>query len=94
MGRKSAAVSAVLLAVVTVAVAEAALVAILVLFSSVLKVDLRIELGSFGAMYSTGANRGPVVDLYAPAGVVAVLFTTGSGLATAMWTFRRWRPSA
>lgn len=93
MRRTWPAVSAALLALATIAVAEASLVAVLVVFSSVLKIDLRIELGPFGAMYSSGPYAGPVVALYGPAVVAAILFTAASGLATATWTFRRWRPA-
>ena len=93
MGRKSAAISVLLLAFVTVAVAEAALVGLLVVFCYILKIDLRIGVGSFGAMYSSGFYTGPVVELYGPTAIAAFLFTAASGLATAMWTFRRWRPA-
>jgi hypothetical protein len=93
MGRKRAAVSALLLALVTIAVAEAALGVLLVVFCYILKIDLSLDLGTFGAMYSPGSYSGPVVELYGPAAVAAFLFTAAFGLATAMWTFRRWRPA-
>jgi hypothetical protein len=91
--RKRAALSAVLLALVTIAVAEAPLVALLIVFSYVLKIDLSIELGPFGAMYSSGPYAGPVVQIFGPAALAAMLFTAASGLATATWTFRHWRPA-
>ncbi len=93
MRRKRAILSAVLLALVTIAVAEAALVALLVVFSYVLKIDLSVELGSFGAAYASGQESGPLVKLYGPAAVAAVLFTAACGFAGATWTFRRWRPA-
>lgn len=93
MRRKRTALSAALLALATIAVAEAALLAVLVVFSYILKIDLTIELGPFGAVYSSGPNAGPVVWLYTPAVVAAVIVSAASGLASATWTFRRWRPA-
>lgn len=87
------AISALLLAFATIAVAEVALIAVLVVFSYVLRIDLQIEVGPFGAMYSSGPFAGPVVDLYGPAALAAVLFAAACGLATATWTFRHWRPA-
>jgi hypothetical protein len=91
--RLVAVISALLLATVTIAVAEAALVALLVVFSYVLKIGLRLDLGFAGAAYSSSPFAGPVVQLYGPAAIAAILGTGLSGLATATWTFRRWRPT-
>jgi hypothetical protein len=91
MRRLWPALSALLLALITIAVAEAALVAVLVVFSYVLKIDLRLEVGTIGAVYSSGPYAGPIVQVFGPAAVAAVLFTATSGLATATWTVRHWR---
>jgi hypothetical protein len=80
----------VLLALMTIAIAEAALAAVLVVFSYVLKIDLSVGLGLLGAVYSSGPNAGPIVQIFGPAVVGAVLFTAACGLATATWTFRHW----
>jgi hypothetical protein len=81
-----------LLSLVTIAVAEAALVALLVGFSYVLKIRLILEVGTIGAGFSSGPFAGPMVTLYAPTAVAAVLSTAVSGLVGATWTFRHWRP--
>jgi hypothetical protein len=90
--RASAAVSSLLLAIVTVAIAEAALVALLVLFSYVLRLDLTIDLGSARLFFEPDPRAGPVVELYGPALVGSFLFCGACGLGAATRTFRRWRP--
>jgi hypothetical protein len=82
-----------LLALVTVAIAEAALAALLVLFSYVLRLDLTIDLGSARLFFESDPRAGPVVELYGPASVGSFLFFAVCGLGAAARTFRRWRPT-
>jgi hypothetical protein len=91
--RASAAISAVLLALVTVAIAEASLAALLALFSYVLKLQLRFILGTTGVVFATVPYGGPSVDVYGPAAVASMIFFFASGLLAAAWRYRRWRPA-
>jgi hypothetical protein len=91
--RASAAISAVLLVLVTVAIAEAGLAAILLLFSYVLKLQLRLILGTTGVLFATLPYGGPTVDVYGPAAVASMIFFLASGLVAATWRYRRWRPA-
>jgi hypothetical protein len=91
--RASAAVSFLLLALVTVAIAEAALAALLVLFSYVLRLDLSVDLGSSRLFFQAFPPAGPVGELYGPASVASILFCAACGLGVATRTFRRWRPT-
>jgi hypothetical protein len=93
MRRASAGISTLLLVLLILAVAESALAALLVVFSYVLKIDVALGLGFIGPTFSSGPRAGPIVELYSPTAVAVVLFTATSGLASAAWTFRRWRPS-
>ncbi|HKB33524.1 MAG TPA: hypothetical protein VKF16_06615 [Candidatus Dormibacteraeota bacterium] len=94
MRRAWAGTSALLLALLILAVAESGLAALLVVFSYVLKIDVALGLGFIGPTFSSGPGAGPIVQLYSPTAVAVVLFTAASGLASAAWTFRRWRLSA
>jgi hypothetical protein len=91
--RASTAISAVLLAVLTVAVAEASLAALLLVFSYVLKLELRLILGPTGVLFATVPYGGPTVDVYGPAAVASMIFFFASGLVAATWRYRRWRPA-
>jgi hypothetical protein len=91
--RGSAAVASLLLAMVTVAIAEAALGALLVLFSYMLRLDLTIDLGSARLFFQSYPGAGPVVDLYGPASVASILLCAACGLGAATRTFRTWRPA-
>lgn len=93
MRRASAAISAVLLCIVTVAIAEASLAALLIVFSYVLKLQLRFILGSTGFVFATPPYGGPVVDLYGPTAIASIIFFFASGLVAATWRYRRWRPA-
>jgi hypothetical protein len=92
--RAWAGISVLLLALLTLAVAESALAALLVGFSYVLKIDLALGLGFIGPTFSSGPRGGPIVQLFSPTAVAAILFTAASGLAGATLTFRRWRPAS
>jgi hypothetical protein len=91
--RASAAISTVLLALVTVAIAEASLAALLLLFSYVLKVQLRFILGTTGVVFATVPYGGPAVDLYGPAAIASMIFFFACGLVAATLGYRRWRPA-
>ena len=93
MRRASAAISAVLLALVTVAIAEASLAALLLLFSYVLRLQLRFILGTTGVLFATPPYGGPAVDVYGPAAIASMIFFFASGLVGATWRYRRWRPA-
>ena len=92
MRKLSAAVSLVLLGVLAVAVAEASLVALIVLFSAVLKLNLTIELGLHYLHLSLpAAPYRPEVAVYNAGSIASVLFTAAGGVVAATWRFRRWR---
>jgi len=91
--RASAAISAVLLALITVAIAGASLAALLVMFSYVLKLQLRFILGTTGVVFATVPYGGPTVDVYGPAAIASMIFFFASGLLAATWRYRRWRPA-
>ena len=91
MRKLSAAVSLVLLGVLAVAVAEASLVALIVLFSAVLKLNLTIELGLHYLHLSLPAAYRPEVAVYNAGSIASVLFTAAGGAVAATWKFRRWR---
>jgi hypothetical protein len=91
--RASAAVSFLLLAMATVAMAEAVLAALLVLFSYVLRLDLSVDLGASRLFFQAFPPAGPVVELYGPASIASILFGAACGLGAATRTFRRWRPT-
>ena len=93
MRRASAAISAVLLALITVAIAGASLAALLVMFSYVLKLQLRFILGTTGVVFATVPYGGPTVDVYGPAAIASMIFFFASGLLAATWRYRRWRPA-
>jgi hypothetical protein len=79
---------------VTVAIAEAALGALLVLFSYILGLGLTIDLGSSRLYFQSFYPAGPVVELFGAASVASFLFCAICGLGAATRTFRRWRPTA
>jgi hypothetical protein len=93
MRRASAAVSALLLAIVTITIAEAALAALLFVFSYVLRINLTLELGSAHLFFQSDSSAGPVVELFSPAALSSILFCAACGLAAATRTFRHWRPT-
>ena len=97
MRRLTAAVSALLLILLAIAIAEASLAAMLFVFSTVLRLDLSLEFGQrFVQMYLL--SHGPLATLQVTihnAGTLgSILFTATVGLASATLRFRRWRPVA
>lgn len=108
MRRGSAGVSSLLLAIATIAIAEVALGALLVLFSYILNLNLILELGSARLVFYPAitdyvvieqgtpviVGGPPTIDLYGAALVASIAFFATFGLAAAARTFRRWRPIA
>ena len=91
----TAALSAALLALVTVAVAETALLALVLLFAFVLRLNLTINVGSSVISgFTPGDEPRPDVFIYSGAIVASMLFTAAAGAASSIWTFRRWRATA
>jgi hypothetical protein len=93
MRRMTAAVSAVLLSLLTVAVAEAALLVLLLVFASVLRLNLVIQLGErFLQMWAPALND-PTVTVRDAGTIASFLFTFGCGAGAAIWRHRRWASS-
>jgi hypothetical protein len=91
----TAAASAALLSLIAVAVAEVALLAMLLLFSVILHLNLTIAAGpAMIASYVPSNFGSPQVTVYNGAIVASILATAGCGAASAIWSFRRWRPKA
>lgn len=95
MRRITVALSSLLLALLSVAVAEAALLALLFLFSAVLKLQLLVEIGGhFAQMAPAGDYAGfPSVSIQSAGTIASILFTLACGMLAAARQFRRWRPA-
>jgi hypothetical protein len=94
MRRVSGLVSVLLLSLLAIAIAEACLAALLLLFSFILNLRLGIELGAAGVLGGrSNAYQPDEVMLFNAAIVASVLFTTVCGLAAATLGFRRSRPA-
>ena len=90
----TAAVSALLLIALTVAVAEAALFALLTVFSSILRVYLVVELADRYLLVNQAPwVPTPHVSVHQAGTVGSALVTLGCGLGAAVWRYRRWRPA-
>jgi hypothetical protein len=88
--RTTAAVSLLVLWLLTVAVAEASLGALLLLFAVVLKLNLAVQVGgTWVALFVPGLNY-PNVTLFNAAFAGSCLFTAGCGAAAAARTYSRW----
>jgi hypothetical protein len=86
-------VSAALLLFLSVAVAEAALLLLLLVFSSVLRLNLTIQLGDqFIAMIAPLLPE-PNVTIRHAGTIGSILFTFACGAGAAVWRYRRWRPA-
>ena len=91
MRKPAAIVSVLLMGLLAVGVAEASLAALTVLFSTILKLNLSIELGPhYLQLILPGAQYRPVLALYSAGWIASVAFTAVGGLAAATWQFRRW----
>ena len=93
MRRATAAVSAVLLVLLSVAIAEAALLTLLVVFSYILRLNFGVQLGDQylqlwfppGAESSVGVHQAGVIG--------STVVTLASGVGAAVWRYRRWSPA-
>ena len=97
MRRATAGVSTVLLVLVSIAVAETALLVLLLVFSSILQLQLNFQLGDRFLQIWQNVRFGPAYAAFASmtvqeGGVVAsVLLTFGCGAGAAVLRFSRWR---
>jgi hypothetical protein len=96
--RATGAVSTVLLLLLSVALAEAALLVLLLVFSSILRLQLSFDLAGQLLQFWTPPRSLPYVPMptviLSQGGViVSVLFTFTCGTGAAAWRFRRWRPA-
>ena len=92
--RAAAAVSVMLLIAVSVAVAESSLLVMLLLFSSILRLNFGVELGDqwltlYAPRYAPVAN----VVVHHAGTIGSIVFTLACGLGAASWRYRRWRPA-
>jgi hypothetical protein len=93
MRRATAAVSTVLLILVSIAVAEAALLAMLVIFAYILRLNFGVQLGEqYLQMWFPPAAE-PSVAVRTAGAIVSILFTLGCGAGAGVWRYRRWRPA-
>jgi hypothetical protein len=93
MSRITAAVSVVLLLLAAAAVAEAGLLGLLVLFTSVLRLYLGIEIaGHYLQMAYLDVPPFLQVGIRNAGTIASFLLTLGSGLGAAAYRHRRWRP--
>lgn len=90
--RFSAALSLVLLALLAVCIAEASLLALLVVMSGILGVSLGVEVGPASFLVQRWTCCGPQVTLFNAATVGSFLFTAACGVAGTISTLRSWRP--
>jgi hypothetical protein len=80
-----------LLLLLSLAVAEAALLVLLLVFSSVLRVNFGVQLGDqLMFMYAPQLPEPSFTVRHAGA-IGSVLFTFGCGACAAAWRYRRWR---
>lgn len=94
MRRFTVASSFLLLLMLSVVVAEAALLALLFLFSAVLQLQLIVEIGGHFAQITTPANEAfPNVSIRSAGTIASILFTLACGALSAARRFRRWRPA-
>jgi len=90
MRRTTAAVSLVLLWLLTVAVAEASLGALLLLFADVLRLNLTVQVAGVMVTLFVPGQSYPNVTLFNAAFVGSCLFTAGCGAVAAARAYRRW----
>lgn len=96
--RATGAASTVLLVLLSVAVAEAALLVLILVFSSILQLQLSFQVGErflqfWAQQRSQSAVAMPNMTVQQGGVIASVLFTFASGAGAAAWRFRRWRPS-
>ncbi len=94
--RATGAVSTLLLVLLSVALAEAALLVLILVFSSILRLQISFETGGQLPQYWAPPRSFPYASIptvvVSNGGViVSVLFTFACGAGAAAWRFRRWR---
>lgn len=89
--RAAAAVSGVLLILVSVAVAEAALLVLLVLFSYILRLNFGVQLGDQFLQLWAPPQAEPTVTIHNAGIIGSILVTLAFGAVAAMRRYRRWR---
>jgi len=93
MRRITAAISLVLLLLVAAAVAEASLLGLLVLFTSILRLYLVVEIaGHYLQMSSLNVPSFLQVGIANAGTVGSFLLTLAGGLGAAAYRYRRWKP--
>jgi heme/copper-type cytochrome/quinol oxidase subunit 1 len=94
--RTTAAVSTILLVLLSVALAEAALLVLLLVFSSILRLQLQIENSPqylrLPDYYATLIAT-PTFTVHQAGMVFSALCTATCGAGAAVWRYRRWRSS-
>lgn len=93
MRRVTAGVSTMLLAALSVAVAEGALLLLLLVFSSVLRLNLVVQLGDQVVQVWLPQLREPTVTIRHAGILGSIAFTFACGAAAAGLRYRRWRPA-
>jgi hypothetical protein len=93
MRRASAAVSAVLLILVSVAIAEAALLMLFVLFSYILRLNFGIQLGDQDLQMWFPPAAEPTVQVHQAGVIGSTLVTLACGVGAAVRRYRRWKPA-
>ena len=94
MRKLTALLSVVLLSLLSIALAEAALVSLLFLFGAILKLYLTIWVGPQGIQTTLQwpSSLGLQVTVYTAGTVGSLLVTAAGGAIAAGWRYRRWRP--
>ena len=94
MRKLTALLSVVLLSLLSIALAEAALVSLLFLFGVILKLYLTIWVGPQGIQTSLQwpSSLGLQVTVYTAGTVGSLLVTAAGGAIAAGWRYGRWRP--
>lgn len=89
--RITAAVSTLLLILVSIATAEAALLALLVLFSYILRLNFIVQLGDQSLQLWSPPAPHPAIQVHQAAVIGSILLTLACGAGAATWRYRRWR---
>ena len=94
MQRASAAVSIVLLLVAATAVAEASVLGLLLLFASILRLDLVVEVaGHYMHIVPLNFPTYMQVTILDAGTAASFMVTLACGVGAAVYRYRRWRPA-
>jgi hypothetical protein len=91
--RVTAGLSAILLLLLSVAIAEAALLVLLVVFSSVLRLGLAVQLGDQLITMFAPLRAEPSVTIHHAGTIGSIVVTLACGAGAAAWRYRRWTPA-